>query len=231
MARGKKAAPPPSLVLERAPHRADGRRRARRRSPGLLDSFSAWRASLLSLEHGGDIRVPPAWRSEPRLSRTSLYALSSLTYSCVGLLIFGLLSLRPGAALHPTLEHAEAALFVWQGLISYQCDAIDLGIPSWSHPVDRLSATAFTLLLAAKHALFVRCAGEWGRLLHAAFWAVGAVGGVCFSRSCEACRAQRLEAYAFWHVAWHLAFPLAISGFYLAQFLATESVQCALATL
>ena len=101
--------------------------------------------------------MPPEWRGTPALSPLSVYGLSSFNYSLVGLLLASLLAWRPQRALYAG-EYVEAALWIWQGLISYKCDAIDLAVESWSHPVDRVSATIFTVSQVVKYSL-VTCGG------------------------------------------------------------------------
>ena len=119
----------------------------------------------LSLEHGSDTdRVPRAWRDDPRFGRLSLYGLSSLNYSLTGCLLLALLHLSSEQRI--TASRIEAAFWVWQGLISYQCDVVDIGIRSWSHPVDRISATIFTVQQAVKYIFLVRCSASRGRYFH-----------------------------------------------------------------
>ena len=115
---------------------------------------------------------------------------------------------------------------VWQGFISFQCDVVDLGIPSWSHPADRISATLFIFQQSCKYA-FMRCGGEWGRALKA-FMVLSWISGLwAFKRSGLACRERKLREYRFWHVTWHIAFPVLQISFYLAQFLApADAVRC-----
>lgn len=184
----------------------------------------------LSLEHGSETdRVPSRWRTEPSLQPLSLYGLSSFNYSLIGVLLFALLVSRPERAVY-SAEYLEAALWMWQGAISYKCDAIDLGVRSWSHPTDRISATLFTIWLSVKYTLVVRCEGSWGVVLWPALSVALLVGVYCFQRSCLACRAADREAYARWHVRWHFAFPLTMASFYLVQFYAPrEAVRCAMA--
>ena len=68
---------------------------------------------------------------------------------------------------------------------------VDIGIPSWSHPADRISATLFIFQQTCKYA-FMRCGGEWGRALKA-FMVLSWVSGLwAFKRSGLACRERKL---------------------------------------
>lgn len=187
---------------------------------GMLESF-------LSLEHGPPPNtVPREWRKDARLRPCTPYGLSSFNYSLVGLVLLSLLIARPERAIY-SYEYFEAVAWLWQGLISFQCDVRDLGIRSYSHPVDRVSATLFTVQQCGKY-LFISCSGRWGAALYA-FTTIGfVVGLLSFRRSCQATRERRLADYARWHTTWHVAFPLTMAVFYLVQFLAPlEAVQCA----
>jgi hypothetical protein len=182
----------------------------------------------LSLEHGSETdKVPAAWRRSSLLAPSSLYGLSSFNYALVGLLLCALCMMEPQRALYSG-EQLEAALWIWQGFISFKCDAVDLGIRSWSHPVDRISATVFTLVLVVKYC-FMECIGAWGDAIYVSLSIFLIAGLYCFRRSCQACRAHDLRGYRFWHIAWHFAFPLAMAFFYFCQFLApAEAVSCRL---
>lgn len=181
---------------------------------------------FMSRSHGGDADpVPPKWRDASILRPASVYGLSSFNYSLSGLLLVGLLSAHPGRALHSG-EHVEAALLIWQGLISYRCDAIDLCVDSWSHPADRICATVFTLYYVVKH-LSMTCEGSLSMTICAFVWAMLGVGLFAFSRSCRACHEENLRAYAFWHTAWHVVFPATLAVFHLAQYCAPQdALQC-----
>ena len=185
----------------------------------------------MSMRHGADTApVPPEWRGHPRLSPTSIYGLSSLNYSLTGLLILLLLRQRPERSFY-ALEKAEACLWIWQGIISFKCDALDLGVDSWSHPADRVSATLFILQQTLKFC-FVSCEGSLGRPLLYAMYAGLAAGGWCFHCSSVACRNRLQEAYRFWHIAWHLAFPVTMALFHLAVYHApAHAVHCVISGL
>lgn len=192
----------------------------------ILPFLSSVAQHYLSRSHGGDADpVPHKWRNASILSPRSLYGLSSFNYSLSGLLLIGLLTVHPERALHSG-EYVEAALLVWQGLISYRCDAIDLCVDSWSHPADRICATAFTLYYVIKH-LSVTCEGSLSTTIVTFVWSMLGVGLFAFSRSCRACHDEDLLAYAFWHTAWHVVFPVTLAVFHLAQYCATLSaMQC-----
>jgi hypothetical protein len=170
-------------------------------------------------EHGSStFPVPPRWRGHPQVSLHSYYGLSSLNYTVCGCFFLALLLLYPERALYKT-ELLEAGLYIWQGLISYQCDVVDIGIPSWSHPADRISATILTLHQVIKYLLFVRCDGEW-KFATTPFFALALpIGLYCFSRSNRACTERDLPGYVRWHIAWHIAFPGTMMTFYCLQFL------------
>ena len=99
-------------------------------------------------------------------------------------LLLTLLIARPERSLHLTEEYTEAVLWIWQGLISFKCDALDLGIRSWSHPTDRISAVVFTLQQSLKYCL-VSCRGPWSAPLSCGLTLGLVVGGYCFRRSCR----------------------------------------------
>ena len=171
----------------------------------------AWCASQLvglyrhftDLEHGAACTVPRAWRSQ--VSLCSAYALSSLHFSVAGFVMMYAFARRPDRLLYPGEQH-EAWLWVWQGLVSFQCDAVDLGIPSWSHPVDRLSATLVILHQCAKH-YAAMWRGEYSGVEAGVLNAGMAAGLLCYRRSCDAVHSKSLRGYLFWHAAWHLVLP------------------------
>ena len=181
----------------------------------------------LSLEHGSETdKVPAAWRRHPLMQPMTLYGTSSFTYSVAGVYLLTLLYMRPERAVYKA-EYAEALLLIWQGAISFKCDVLDIGVRSWSHPVDRISATLFTCQQALKYC-FVRCTGSWGAVLYLLF-GVLALGIRCFSASCVACREKDVLAFRFWHVTWHYLFPSAMIVFYSMQYLAPlNAMHCTL---
>ena len=155
----------------------------------------------------------------------SMYGLSSLSYSVTGVVILLLLRLRPERSFY-AFENAEACLWIWQGLISFKCDVLDLGIPSWSHPADRISATLFILQQTLKFC-FVSCEGSLGQPLLYAMYAALAAGGWCFHCSSVACRNHLLEAYRFWPIAWHFMIPSLMAMFHVAMYLLpVHAVHC-----
>lgn len=78
----------------------------------------------------------------------------------------------------------------------------DLGQPSWSHPVDRITATSFICAEAAKYLSYL---GRWplaGTLfLPPAF----AASLWTFSKSWKAVDDKDAQGFFFWHGIWHLA--------------------------
>ena len=121
------------------------------------------------------------------------------------------------------------SVMIGQGLISFKCDALDLGIRSWSHPTDRSSATILTILLTPRYVFFVRCAGPLGVTMYASLFVFLAVGLVCFNRSCIACREKNLDDYRKWHVSWHFTYPGMMVVFYLFQYLApSDAISCSI---
>ena len=170
--------------------------------------------------------VPRAWRNAAILQPLSLYGMSSFNYTLTGLWLLYLLHAHPERSLHFTLEYVEAWCYVWQGIISFKCDAVDLGVPSWSHPVDRICATLFTIQQSIKYC-FVDCRGPIQPPLAVLVSVVFVLGFYAFRQSCTACQERALRDYRYWHVTWHFAFPVAMCIFYAAQVLApAHQIQC-----
>ena len=127
-------------------------------------------------------------------------------------------------------ELVEGSAFIWQGLISFKCDVLDLGIRSWSHPADRISATLLMILIAARYILFVRCRAPLGMVMYTSLYIFIVFGLYCFNRSCIACRTKNLNEYRKWHVIWHCIYPGMMANFYLFQYLAPlEAMSCSFA--
>ena len=179
-----------------------------------------------SLEHGSETdKVPSQWRRYNYFAPCSFYGLSSFMYSLAGVWLLALQVIHPDRMLY-SFEYSESILWIWQGLISYKCDALDMGVRSWSHPCDRISATLFTVFLLLKYT-FVDCVGRYGPHLLVVTTLLFLVGLYCFHRSCRACRAKSPRDYCFWHSTWHFVFPLTMIHFNSAQFLAdAEAVSC-----
>ena len=155
-------------------------------------------------EHGTKAnQVPAAWRAHHSLC--SLYALSSFAYCVFG--IFFLTSIPKHGRLYD-LEALEGLLYIWQGFASFQCDAVDLGVPSISHPVDRVSACGFLLWQIGKYTLFA-ARGSLGPRALATFPVCLLAGLYTFYRSAKAVDANDREGYFRWHTIWHFAFPVA----------------------
>ena len=124
------------------------------------------------------------------------------------------------ALLHSNARHAseiliEPALWIWQGVISFVCDFVDLGRLSWSHPADRFCACVFISSQVVKFFYFFR-ACSWPCLLIFP----PALGGSLwiFGRSCLACTRRDAASYFFWHSAWHFALPSAGLLYYVLRF-------------
>ena len=109
----------------------------------------------------------------------------------------------------------EPALWIWQGVISFVCDFVDLGRLSWSHPADRFCACLFISSQVVKFFYFFR-ACSWPCLLIFP----PALGGSLwiFGRSCLACTRRDAASYFFWHSAWHFALPSAGLLYYVLRF-------------
>ena len=159
------------------------------------------------MEHGSkDCKVPASWRRHNSLM--SVYSLSSLLFCLTGLFYLVLAVLLPERVVWGG-DYVEALLWIWCGMVSYQCDVVDLGIPSWSHPIDRISATLFTLMTTIKH---VVCSilGRFPLGIMLLFPAVLGCGILCFHKSCAAVHKSNMKAYFFWHSGWH--FTLSLCG-------------------
>ena len=176
--------------------------------------------NLLTPEHGTETdKVPFEWRGDPRLSLFSVYGLSSFCYTLTGIWLAWLLAHRPERKFWP-LMHVEAGLWIWQGLISYMGDVVDLGIPSWSHPADRISVLLFGG--CGCYYIFLNCRGDYGRLLLTCLRGVGMAAFYAFGRGSQACREAKLDAYRCWHTLWHTIFPFGMAAFYGSAFLLPE---------
>jgi hypothetical protein len=176
-------------------------KKPQRRSNGLVRALFD---HFTDREHGTKAnQVPAAWRQHRGLC--SLYALSSFAYCIFGVFFFFAI---PAHRRFYEREALEGLFFVWQGFISFQCDAVDLGVPSISHPIDRFSACAF---MAWQFGKYVLCAarGLLGARALATF-PLGVVAGLyAFWRSARAVDLSDREAYFRWHTIWHFAFPIA----------------------
>ncbi|KAL3893693.1 MAG: hypothetical protein SGPRY_014056 [Prymnesium sp.] len=171
----------------------------------FLALLSAALSFYSDCEHGSQhCTVPRAWRAHSSL--TSPYSLSSLAFCIAGLYICLILHAFPSRALYPS-QIVEGALWIWSGCISFVCDAVDLGVRSWSHPVDRLSASlfiAYNVLVYCTHVL----AGTMPIAATIEFPVALAAGLYCFNRSSDAVHRRDMEGYFFWHSMWHLVLPL-----------------------
>ena len=165
-------------------------------------------------EHGGtNAPVPAHWRHLKTF--WSVYAWSSFAYSVTGVVYLLLLRRYPEKALYTSEILIEPALWIWQGVISFVCDFVDLGRLSWSHPADRFCACLFISSQVVKFFYFFR-ACSWPCLLIFP----PALGGSLwiFGRSCLACTRRDAASYFFWHSAWHFALPSAGLLYYVLRF-------------
>jgi len=161
-------------------------------------------------EHGGKSNsVPSEWSKYKNL--TSVYSLSSLSYCVVGILFFCCI---PEQYRLYKYEIYEGFFWIWQGLISFQCDAVDLGIISISHPIDRISATVFVLWGASKFILLsIKGMLSWKTTI---IFPIGiTIGLYFFYKSNISCIKKKDKDYFYWHTLWHFSFPAAAFLFYI----------------
>ena len=161
---------------------------------------------FLDREHGSKRnQVPEKWRQYRTL--WSVYPWSSFMFSLVGLNLFYLLERYPDKQLYAAEKAIEVPFFIWQGVASFLCDYVDLGVPSWSHPADRISATGFTIFQVVKF-LVVLPTGVWPLPAVLVFPPGLACGLFAFRKSWTAVDRHDAEAFFWWHAAWHFAFPI-----------------------
>ena len=166
-------------------------------------------------EHGGTLNpVPAQWRQ--RKTIYSVYAWSSFAYSATGVVYLLLLHRHPKKALYSNEILIEPALWIWQGVISFVCDFVDLGVLSWSHPADRLCACVFIASQVVKFFLFVHVL-PWSCML--LFPPALGVSLWTFGKSCLAVTRRDAASFFFWHSVWHFALPLTGLLFYALRFL------------
>lgn len=153
--------------------------------------------------------VPKHWSQSARQHPLWLvYAASPFCFSAVGVYLLCALAARPERRLYDG-EHLEGCMWIVAGLVSWACDVRDLGVPSLSHPVDRVSATGFTAFQLGKHAAYTlhgAYAGLPGWLC--ALFCVGLWFGFrCFQLSVLAVNERRLGGFLGWHSGWHVVWP------------------------
>ena len=114
----------------------------------------------------------------------------------------------------PTIptHHASAPCNA-QGLVSYACDAVAIGVPSISHPIDRFSASLFVLQQVIKYVVFL-CSGALTPSAAIVFPSGLAVALYAFNRSVQTVDSRDAQAYFYWHTRWHLAIPMTAVAFY-----------------
>lgn len=149
--------------------------------------------------------VPREWAE--RAQSTPLYALSSFSYSVVGISMFFNL---PCIALYhkpPFSEQVlmiEAALLVVQGFFSFLADVVYLSLDSSWHRNDRLLATTLTSVQFLR--LFRTSGVPAGVIL---CYAASLVGAICCFRRSKTARARGVCAhYLLWHGMWHAVLPV-----------------------
>lgn len=162
---------------------------------------------LTDREHGSELcKVPLAWRAHNRLR--SVYSLSSFAFCVAGVYITVLLRAYPWRSLY-SLHILEGPYWIWTGFISFACDAVDLGIPSWTHPLDRTSATFFLLFNVVEYIVSV----VLGTLPTAAIFDFPIGLGISlyfFKLSAEAVHRKDMHGFFFWHAAWHFSLTIAV---------------------
>jgi hypothetical protein len=174
-------------------------------------------ASAAAIDYFGDRshgngktgKVPAAWRSHNSL--LSVYSLSSWTFTATGIYYLVLVHLYPHRRW--ACDYTEALLWIWSGMASYVCDAVDLGRHSWSHPIDRFSACVSVALVCIKHCV-CSMLGRFslGTIL---IYPLGLGAALCcFHNSCNAVKKRDMNGYFFWHAWWHFACSLVGLGYY-----------------
>jgi hypothetical protein len=191
----------------------------RHRSKKVLVHFYQGLADLYAFYTSYD-HVPPAWRIGHTL--TSVYSLSSFFYSITGFVIAALIPYYP-----EYFEYEEALIWIWQGAISFACDAYDLGRPSISHPTDRVSAGLVTYLLVRKYLtiagvycchphFMVMCGNSnYPRVALRVWMFIGvSYSFICFYNAVVGHTNLDKERYFKYHTLWHTGFPISALGFH-----------------
>lgn len=163
--------------------------------------------------------VPKGWRSAARRHPWwRVYAASSFAYSAAGLVLLAGLVRTPGRAVYAG-EWLEGLAWIWQGCASYTCDVVDFGVPSASHPIDRVSAVLLIAQQLGKHAYFGHAwRGTLGSPLTLCLAALVLCGGIAWRMACDACARRDLAGYLAAHAAWHLVWPAGAVLFFTCRF-------------
>lgn len=171
-------------------------------------------------EHGSKhCKVPSAWRAQHRLH--SVYSLSSFMFCVTGMFMMALLHAYPWNSLYH-LHMCEGIYWMWTGFISFACDAVDLGIPSWSHPIDRLSATLFVLYNVVQYLVFLGLGSL--PIAAAILFPVGLSSSLWFFwLGSKAVHRKEMKAYFYWHTAWHYTLSIAFIVYFTLVFFAGDN--------
>lgn len=158
--------------------------------------------------------LPPGWRAE-LYSPCSTYALSSFTYSILGMQMLYQNLWHPDAAPGwPARPYGilEAVWVILMGFVSYASDGLMVGTTSWAHVIDRLLAPALFFLQVFK---FVFLFLPWLTFYEKIWtWVLGlGLGAVIKWWDSETIARKDLEGYRFMHVVWHLHLPLIFGAF------------------
>lgn len=171
-------------------------------------------------------RAMPAWIARvkivvepiglrPIVMRSHFYCISSIAYSLAGLQVLVSSSkLKIVSNFFPW--QTFGCLLMLQGIVSYLADVKTWGVRSMWKFIDKLLATGLTIccvILASAHMCAQLCL-EWS--YGVTFAAAIVVALECKRRSSKAlltiCSEPaalcELNAYLFWHTAWHVSLPV-----------------------
>ena len=158
--------------------------------------------------------LPPGWRAE-LYSPCSMYALSSFTYSILGMQMLYQNVWYPDAAPGwPARPYGilEAVWVILMGFVSYASDGLMVGKTSWAHVIDRILAPALYFLQVFKFGFLFLPWLTWPEKIWT--WALGLIfGAVIKWWDSETIARNDLEGYRFMHQVWHLHLPLIFGAF------------------
>ena len=146
------------------------------------------------------------WREHTDLF--SIYSMSSFLFSVTGVYLLVLYIIFPERAISQW-DSVEAIIWVWSGILH-------LGITSWSHPVDRVSATLVVVIACIKYAVF-SLFNYYPICVMRLYPAVIITGMYCFHKSCLAVKHGDMTNYFFWHTMWH--FTMSFGGIVCYSFI------------
>lgn len=148
--------------------------------------------------------TPRLWVSK-KPSYFGFYGLSSWFYSLAGLL---LLLAYPYSRLQTTFHEYEGYFWILQGYLSWQNDVHLWGKRSVYNVLDRLHATAFTIVFVFNMILIDGMIYLRYEMLELLCCAVALpIGLYCRRRAVEAVSTLNYDAFVRWHAWWHVAFP------------------------